>query len=227
VIGLGDWTNVGTMETLTSAKKVFDNSKLEYFVTAGDHDLWDSRNRGEAALANFNQVFGDASRVIEKDGIQIVLLDNSDIYLGISSQDMNLLKDTLGLSEVIPADFGSQKSPASPSEAGRANVKSQKLIFVMAHKTPFHPESKHIMGEGNQEVAKQAQNLLTLLEDGKVDGFFSGDIHFFAQFKSPSEAVKITTIGAVAKERNFQGPRFAIVTVWEDYSWDVEDIEIR
>ena len=37
----------------------------------------------------------------------------------------------------------------------------------------------------------------------------------------------MTTIGAVASERNFQGPRFGILTVYGDYSWEVENVEIR
>ena len=68
---------------------------------------------------------------------------------------------------------------------------------------------------------------MDLLEQKRVDGFFSGDLHFFARFNSPSQAVKMTTIGAVNSARNFQGPRFAIVTVYSDYSWEVEDVEIR
>src|SRR3990167_10118681 len=50
VIGLGDWTTVGTRQQLSVVKQVFDDSKLEYYVTAGDHDLWASRNRGEDPL---------------------------------------------------------------------------------------------------------------------------------------------------------------------------------
>jgi len=190
VIGLGDWSSVGTQEQLSVAKQVFDDSKLEYYVTAGDHDLWASRNRGENALSNFNQVFGSAQRLIEKNGIQIVILDNSDIYKGIPSG-------------------------------------SWKLRFVMAHKTPFHPDSAHIMGQDAQNVKAQAENLLSILEEGQISGFFSGDMHFFAQFKTPKQAVKITTIGAVASQKNFQGPRFGIVTVYDDYSWKAEDVEIR
>ena len=104
---------------------------------------------------------------------------------------------------------------------------NDKLTFVFAHKTPFHPQSSHIMGEGNREVASQANQLIKLIEDAKVDGFFSGDLHFFAQFNSPANVVKMTTIGAVGSERNFQGPRFAVVTVYSDWSWKVSDIEIR
>src|SRR3989344_3743795 len=201
VIGLGDYTNVGTIEELEAAKKVFDKSKLQYFLTAGDHDLWASRNRGEEALVNYRQVFGSPSQKFEKNGVQFVLLDNIDIYKGI--------------------DEGSLQQVASRLQ------EESKLAFVFAHKTPFHPQSSHVMGEDSRLVADQAKSLMKLLEDAKVDGFFSGDLHFFAQFKSPGDTVKITTVGAVSSERNFQGPRFVIVTVYSDYSFDVQDVEIR
>ena len=201
VIGLGDWSTVGTQEQLSVVKQVFDSSKLEYYVTAGDHDLWDSRNQEEDPLSNFNQTFGSAQHLIEKNGIQIVILDNSDIYKGIPSNSWELLFESL--------------------------KKDVKLRFVMAHKTPFHPDSAHIMGQDAKNVKAQAENLLAILEEGQISGFFSGDMHFFAQFKTPKQAVKITTIGAVSSQKNFQGPRFGIVTVYDDYSWKTEDVEIR
>src|SRR3989338_3308134 len=67
VIGLGDWSTVGTLEQLSVVKQVFDSSKLEYYVTAGAHDLWASRNLGEDALSNFNQTFGPAQHLIERN----------------------------------------------------------------------------------------------------------------------------------------------------------------
>ena len=201
VIGLGDFTSLGIVEQLTSAKNVFDQSGLTYYVTAGDRDLWDSRNRGEVATANFRQVFGDSSFNIIKEGIQIVILDNSDIYKGIDQSEWSMVNGEW--------------------------AESAKLRFVFAHKTLFHPQSSHVMGEGNDKVSAQARKLMDLLEEKRVDGFFSGDLHFFARFNSPSGAVKMTTIGAVNSARNFQGPRFAIVTVYSDYSWEVEDVEIR
>ena len=201
VIGLGDWSTVGTQEQLSVAKQVFNESKLEYYMTAGDHDLWDSRNRNEDPLTNFSKTFGTASHLIERNGVQIVILDNSDIYKGIPSQSWQLLFEAL--------------------------EKDTKLRFVMAHKTPFHPDSAHIMGQDAPNVRAQAGNLLVILEEGQVSGFFSADMHFFAQFKTPKQAVKITTIGAVSSQKNFQGPRFGIVTVYDDYSWKAEDIEIR
>ena len=224
VIGLGDWSTVGTVEQLAAAKKVFDDSKLPYFITSGDHDLWESRNkqslrssslgklgtaglRGEDALVNFNQVFGKSSQVFDRENVYFVIVDNSDIYRGISQEDWTVLSNLGDLS----------------------NLRHQepKLVFVFAHKTPFHPESAHVMGEDNPEVAKQAKQFLDLMEGKKVDGFFSGDMHFFAQYKSPGGNVKITTVGAINADRNSQGPRFSTVTVYNDYSWDVSDVEIR
>lgn len=201
VIGLGDYTNIGTVDELKAAKEVFDKSGLTYYATAGDHDLWDSRNRGQNPLANFNNIFGKTNHQIGNNDIQIDILDNSDIYRGMDPGTWSLVTDSL-------------KKPS-------------KLRFVMAHKTPFHPDSKHIMGAESREVAKQADRLIKLIEENKVDGFFSGDLHFFAKFQSPSQSVKITTVGAVTDDKNFQGPRFGIVKVYGDYSWEVEDLEIR
>lgn len=201
VIGLGDWSSVGTIDELTATKQVFDESGLTYFVTAGDHDLWDSRNRGDEATTNFRNVFGDSTHSIEKEEIQFVILDNSDIYKGIDASSWSLVAGSLS--------------------------EDAKLRFFFSHKTPFHPQSSHIMGEDNSDVAKQAAELLSILESNNIDGFFSGDLHFFAQFNSPNDSVKITTVGAVNRARNFQGPRFALVTVYEDYTWEVQDVEIR
>lgn len=210
VIGLGDYTNLGSVDELSAAKKVVDDSGLQFFSVPGDRDGWENRERGEENTTNFKKVFNlFPSQVYEKNAVQFVMLNNSDLYKGISSYDWQML-DALKRVSTLPAE------PPTP-----------KLRFVFAHKTPFHPDSAHIMGEDSPAVAKQAEELLTLLENNKVDGFFSGDIHFFSQFHSPSGSVKITTIGAVARGRNFQGPRFAILKVYSDYSWEVEDIPIN
>ncbi len=201
VVMLGDLTKLGEIGDLLNSKAVFDKSGLSYYVTPGDHDLWDSRNHGDEALTNYVQVFGKPSKVFEKEGVEFLIIDNSDIYKGISGSDWDLLNSTLN--------------------------NTAKLKFVFSHKTPYHPQSSHIMGSENADVSKQAQEYLNLLENKKVDGFFSGDLHFFAEFKSPNQAVKITTVGAIDSDRNFQGPRFEIVKVYSDYSWETDDLEIK
>ena len=140
--------------------------------------------------------------MIERSIVIIILVDNSDIYKGISTETWQLLNS-------------------------KFQVPSSKLTFVMAHKAPFHPDSRHIMGEDSGEVAKQAKEFLEELEGAQIDGFFNGDLHFFAQYNTTDNLLKITTVGAVTSEKNFQGPRFAVVRVYEDYTWEVEDVEIR
>lgn len=230
VIGLGDWTDVGTVGELESAKKVFDDSGLRYFVIPGDHDLWDGRNQqierlatesadvGEA-LDNFREVFGENAQTFEQKQIQFVLLDNSDIYKGISEEGWKMLEKVTKVSNVSKGTNVRIKI----SETSETS----KLTFVFAHKTPYHPESAHVMGEETPAVALQANRLIKLIEDRRVDGFFSGDLHFFAKYNSALGSVKMTTIGAVDSDRNFQGPRFGLLTIYKDYSWEVEDIEIQ
>lgn len=200
VIGLGDYTNLGKMDELAAAKGVFDESGVAYYVIPGDRDGWENRENGQENSLNFAQTFGSYDLNFSKNGVRFVLVDNSDLYKGISDQGWQAL-NTLDVSDT--------------------------LTFVFAHKTPFHPDSAHIMGAESPEVADQAKKFMELMENKKVGGFFSGDLHFFARFNSPSASVRITTIGAVVSERNFQGPRFGILKVFEDYSWEVEDVEIR
>jgi len=210
VIGLGDWTQLGMINDLSSAQKVFADSGMEYFVTAGDRDLWDSRDKGNRALANFEAVFGNPTQEIDKNGVKIVLVDNSDIYQGISAGDWDLLKTALN--------------------------KTSNLTLVMSHKAPYHPQTAHIMGSERESVAKQAQDYINLLEQKKIGGFFSGDIHFYAKFLSRGQSasggnsqnrIQMNTIGAVNRERNFQGASFAIVRVFDDYTWNSESIDIK
>lgn len=224
VIGLGDWTTIGTLDQLAAARKVFDESGLEYFLTAGDHDLWDSRNRGSDALTNYRQIFGDPSREFSRNGIRFLILDNSDVYRGMGEAGWRLVEKVSKVSQVSQVG---KKSPTFDTSDTFDTCDTCNLAFVFAHKTPFHPQSAHVMGENNAQVATQAKRLMLLLEEKKIDGFFSGDLHFFAQFNSPNGSVKMTTIGAASSERNFQGPRFAIVKVNSDYSWEIEDVEIE
>lgn len=225
VIGLGDYTNLGTLDELKKAKDTFEASKLDYYLTAGDRDGWESRRLGN--VNNFESVFGKSTQVFEKEGIQFVLLDNSEIYKGINPEDWSLLEKVSKVSNVSRVSQEENYSATFNTSGTCDTCGTPKLTFVFVHKTPFHPESGHVMGEESTQVARQADELVKLIEESKVDGLFSGDLHFFAKFKSPNGSVKMTTVGAVSAERNFQGPRFAILTVFDDYSWEVEDVEIR
>ncbi len=201
VFGLGDWTEYGEIEKLSLTKNIFEQSGLVYEVLPGDHDLANSRDLGLSARSNFDTVFGLEEKSIVESNIQFVLVDNSDIYLGIGDENWFEIKNIL---------------LTSPP----------KLRFVLAHKTPFNPDTQHIMGDGSEEVTFQAKQFLYLLENSKVNELFTGDLHHFARYSSPNDGVKITSIGALSTEKNFQGPNFVIVKVFENYSYEIENIQI-
>lgn len=203
---LGDLTQLGEVQKLQAVKDILDKSELKYYVTPGDHDLWAARNDKKDALVYFENVFGKSSQVVKSNNVIFTIVDNSDIYRGISDEDWFLLKNSI--------------------------KDSAKLHIVFAHKTPFHPQSAHVMGEETASVADQAKQMMAQMEEDRVDGLIVGDLHFFAEFSSRGRSasggnsVKITTIGAVELERNFQGPRYAILKIYDDYSWDVEDVPV-
>lgn len=202
VFGLGDWTSYGEIDKLLSVKNIFDHSGLSYEVLPGDHDLVNSRDLGLSARSNFDAVFGIENKITTESNIQFVLIDNSDIYLGINDENWFEIKNIL-------------------------LTNPPKLRFVLAHKTPFNPDTQHIMGDGSEEVTFQAKQFLYLLENSKVNELFTGDLHHFARYSSQNDGVKITSIGAISTEKNFQGPSFVIVKVFNDYSYEVENISVK
>lgn len=203
VIALGDLTQFGSKEDLAAVKKVLDDSHLSYYAVPGDHDLPASRSDGKSATSYFKEVFGDNFREFKYDDTQFVLVDNSDIYTGIDDAQWFWLSNIL------------KKNPP-------------RLRLVFAHKTPYHPTSaEKVMGAEKPEVAAQAKQFLSLLEGSKVGGYFSGDTHYFASFPAPDNSFKITTVGAIVNDRNVQTPRFALVSVRSDGTFDVEDMPIE
>lgn len=205
IIGLGDYTEVGTVEELKNAKKEFDNSSLRYFLIPGDHDLWDCRNRSLPPTACFSQVFGPPYQSFEFGGFEFLLLDNSDNYTG----------------------FDARQTAWIATELENFKKTGAKGLFVFAHEPLFHPSSDHIMGWVEKSLKPQAGGLLFQLKDAKATRVFAGDIHFFSEYTEPATQIPMVTIGAVTVERNPQAPRFAVVSVFDDRTSKVEDVEIK
>ncbi len=201
VFGLGDWTEYGELSKLNEVREVFEHSGLSYEVLPGDHDLANSRDLGLDARANFDAVFGKESKLIKASGVEFILVDNADIYTGINDLDWFEIKNAM------------LRNPDG-------------LRFVLAHKTPYNPDTSHIMGSENEGVAVQAKQFLYQLENARVDELFTGDLHHFARYSSPNQGVKITTIGAIGEEKNFQGPSFVVVKVFENNTYEVENIQL-
>lgn len=205
IIGLGDYTEVGTINELEKAKKEFDFSGLRYFLIPGDHDLWDSRDKNKPPLTNFRQIFGPSYQSFTHKQFTFVLLYNSDNYLGMDEAQIGWLSEEI-------------------DKGKNANVLG---TFVFVHEPLFHPSSDHIMGRINSELKNQAKFLTTLLSGAGVKKVFAGDAHYFSQYNEPLTNLSMVTVGAVATERNPQVPRFAVVTVFSDGLTQVEDVEIR
>lgn len=216
VIGLGDYTEVGTKEELTKAKQVFDSADLRYFLLVGDHDLWDARDKQSlpsadaegkklGAVANFVKVFGSAYQSFVHQNVKFILINNADNYLGLLDDQLEWLN----------------------SELKRAQDDNTNLVFVFLHEPIYHPSSTHTMGLVTTKLKDQAKTLVQTFKDGQVKELFSGDIHYFTRYQEPVTHLNMTTIGAAASAKNTQAPRYGVVTVYEDGTYGVEDVEIR
>lgn len=204
IIGLGDYTEVGTLDELKNAKQEFDLAGLRYFLIPGDHDLWDARDKGYSPDANFRQIFGPTFQSFIFDNFQFILLYNSDNYGGMGEEQLIWLNDQLG----------------------KAKEQRVKGIFVFVHEPLFHPSSDHVMGRVEKKLKEESKTLIHTLK-GLGTKVFAGDIHFFSQYSEPETKLEMVTIGAITIDRNPQSPRFAVVSVFEDGSSSVEDVEIR
>lgn len=205
VIGLGDYTNVGTKDELISAKEVFDRSRLPYYLTVGDHDLWDSRNRGLNPLQNYSEVFGPPYQSFAIENLRFLIVYDSDNQGGIDSIQWKWLE----------------------GELAKASVEKPKATFILTHEPLYHPSSDHFLGKENPAVLSQAQSLINLLKQSGVNEVFAGDTHFYTRYIEPKTQLKMTTIGALSSERNAQTPRFSIVDVYQDGSYNVQDLEVK
>lgn len=203
IIGLGDYTDVGTLDELKSAKSVLDRAGLRYFLVAGDHDLWDARDKGKEPAANFQQIFGPLFQSFIFNNFKFLLLDNSDNYIGIPREQ----KDWIA------------------AELEKAKV--EKGIFVFISEPLFHPSSDHYMGKVDKDLRMQAQSLIYQLKGAGVKKVFAGDIHYFSEYEEPQTKLPMVTVGATVTERNPQTPRYSVVTVYEDGSTKVDDVGIK
>lgn len=204
-IGLGDFSDVGTIDELRLTKNQFDAAGLPYYVTAGDHDLWDARNRNLPAEQNFNQVFGSLYSAFSYQNIRFILIYDTDNYFGIDSLQLKWIED-----ELI-----------------RVKNENNKLNFVFSGTPLYHPSSDHVMGRLNVKLKNQADHLRAIFAKAQIAEAFAGDTHFFSRYKDPENDLKMTSVGAVTSDRNPQAPRFVMVDVYQNGSYNIEDIEIK
>lgn len=206
IIGLGDYTKVGTIDELRGAKGVLDEAGVRYFLVPGDHDLWDARDKGQVPTANFREVFGLSYQTFIENGVQSVLINNADNYLGLGEEQLKWVTATL------------EKAKANPEV---------NTILVFAQTPFYHPSSDRVMGKVEPNLKQEAKNLVRTFKDYGVKQVFYGDIHFFGSYIEPETGIKMTTVGALATQRNTQAPNYAILRIHEDGTVSVEDILVE
>lgn len=205
VIGLGDYSEVGTIAELEVSKQAFQDSGLPYYLTAGDHDFWDARDKGRAAAANFSQVFGSPYRAFADSGVKFILLSNADNYEGVNSDQINWLQ----------------------SELERSKNNQERTIFVFAHEPLYHPSSDRVMGKTDPKLKSQAKEIIDLLKQYSVAQVFFGDIHSYTTYTDPDSGLKMVTAGAITADRNTQKPRYLMVDVFEGGGYNIQDTEVK
>lgn len=205
IIGLGDYTDVGTTDELINSKVYFDRVGMPYYLLPGDHDLWDSRDKGKLATANFSKVFGPNYSSFKHLNTRFILIDNSDNYLGVD-----------GLQEAWILD-----------ELNRASDEGSDLILAFIPIPLYHPSSDHFMGKTESKLRVQAERITNMLAQNNVREVFAADAHFFTRYTEPKNSLKMTVVGAVTAERNIQEPRFVMVDIFTNGEYNVRDIIIE
>lgn len=201
VIGLGDYSDVGTIDELSNAKREFDGVGLSFYSTAGDHDLWESRAKKLNPTEQYQQIFGFTNSSFTHENAKIIIIYNSDNYLGLDGVEFSWLE----------------------SELKRGKEEGNKPMFVFAGIPIFHPSSDHVMGKGEVSLKSQASKLLELFKTYGVSEVVAGDTHFFSRYVEPSTSIKMITVGAVTSSRNLQAPRYVLIDVYDDGGYNIED----
>lgn len=203
VIGVGDYTQVGSVDELTAAKQVFDSQDLPYYLTSGDHDFWAAIDRNLNPSIYFTSVFGSPYQSFSDSNIRFIIVNNADNYNGVDQVQEDWLLD----------------------EIKRVSEASPRQLFVFLHEPLAHPSSDHFMGKISNNVRDQALKLSQLFKETSVGEVFAGDSHFFTRYTGPN-GLKMTTVGAITESRNAQTPRYVVVDVYEDGSYNVIDTEV-
>ncbi len=208
VVGLGDYTDVGTTEELTKVSNELKNLNKKFYSVPGDHDLWNGRDKGTEPITYYQNIFGKTPEAFISKDIQFIFLNNADLYTGINQEELNNFYTTL---------------ENTPSET----------IIIFSHKAIYHPLTIHKMGyvgdEKNDVVLTQADEIsskLTATRDKKIY-LMHGDLHSSSKFNGSSDNIKNFTIGALEKKKNFQTPRFSIANIYVDGTVDTQDVPVE
>lgn len=202
IVFLGDYTDWGEEINLSKSKAVMDQIGIEYVSLPGDHDLGETRDE-----SNFVKVFGSTHGLWEQDGVNFMYFDNSKNFTALNSTDIGWFKKSLS-----DVDFLFLSQPLVTSD----------LLRVMGI----------IDGVKDEVVYAQNSELLDTVRNSKVRVIISGDLHSSSHTVDPVKpGLQHYSVGAVLKSQsleklNLQSPRFSTLTIFNDDSYEIDDVTI-
>ncbi|MFZ2664186.1 MAG: metallophosphoesterase [Patescibacteria group bacterium] len=215
---IGDVTNYGDVNTLSSIKTILDNSGIkDYYVIPGDHDLAQS-----VSLENFEEVFGDSYHFVEFADVRFLMMDNSANYTPVNEKKISWMEEN-----IKNADFVVLSQPLY------VNGLNAPFSSIYMGSTRNDPDSLDLK-EKQQVVKDQGAFILSLLRDTKnVKAVISGEHHRSSVLiDSVRSDLKHYVIGAVTSTVNdypqsaIQSSRVSVMSIFDDKSYSIEDVSI-
>lgn len=197
LIHLGDITSLGVPEDLNRMQQLLESSGINYYAVPGDRDLWKSKG-----LDGFEASFGSSYGLVEIEGVNFLLIDNTNVYEGIEEAQWDYIR-----ANIDDADFAALHAP----------IYFSTNILGIARKG---------MGQYSTEVDDQREVLLDLVRGSNIKAVFSGDQHLFSVSGDieVERGLQHYVIGALNTERNLYRPNFAILKVYENGAYTVEQV---
>lgn len=201
IVFLGDYTDWGEEANLIKSKEVMDLAGVEYVSLPGDHDLGETRDD-----SNFVKVFGKTYGLWKQESFEFMYFDNSKNFTAIDSEAVAWFKKNIS-----GVDFLFLSQPLATLDMSR----------VMGI----------INGVRDEVVYAQNKELLDLVRSSKVRVIMAGDLHEFSHFINPSKIeLQHYTVGAVVSQgldtKNIYPPRFAVLNIFSDNSYSIDDVTI-
>lgn len=204
IIGLGDYTNTGTDAEFAKISEILKLFSKQAFYLPGDHDLWNGRDKTDNPLIYYHTYFSDPPEALVHKDVTFIFINNADIYQGVSKEEEGRIMQHIAQA-------------------------STPTLVIVSHKPMYHPLTIHRMGYINEEkvekVAFQAERIVQKVTEIKEKKAYMvhGDLHSSSTFSGPTDNTTNFTVGALTSQKNFQTPRYAQFTVYEDGAIKMED----
>lgn len=197
---VGDLTTTGTPAQFEDIKGVLADKEINIYTLCGNHDLWYFKETGDDVYSRY---FGKPYYQKEINAINFFFLDNSNEQVGFSQEQLSWLKEQISA--------------------------SKEKIIIISHIPLFHHQSKKAMGEYNEALKLQAQEVLELLCQKETIAVISGHLHKAEVYQyqcSQAKKIKMINAGSINNTRNWQLPRFLQIEIYKE-DLKIKEIELE